>query len=301
MNSVDELSSIDAERERRFRIWRQLLERYPDGRNVPPAFVRQLAIYGGMGQGVWMDKQATTGAIVAGGLAVGLNWANGYDGDGQGEDSFVYSYPRTKRAGRSDANEVQAVKNASRLQLPVFFIDAVTSPSTRQIRLAWVTEWDDEQAAFLLSFSRELTESRDAELPFRLEKASDDRRPSTIKSRPAQRLFRFHVLKRYGSRCAICSVRNPQLLDAAHLRPAESLGCDDARNGLVFCKTHHKALDARLITINPDTLEVEILESGESYESLKIDFRSIKGLRAKPHVDALNWLYSFRGSRAATT
>src|SRR6266478_1858406 len=56
-----------------------------------------------------------------------------------------------------------------------------------------------------------------------------------------QQRFRFHVLAKYGPQCAVCSISHPQLLKAAHMRGKADQGCDDWRNGIVLCATHHDA------------------------------------------------------------
>jgi len=82
--------------------------------------------------------------------------------------------------------------------------------------------------------------------PFRLvEERRTTRRQ--VEARVGQPRFKFQVFERYGSRCAVCDISAPQLLDAAHLRPKKEHGSDDPRNGLVLCASHHRALDAGLL------------------------------------------------------
>lgn len=293
---ASERPEIAAERARRYRIWGELSSRYPAGFGMPPSSVRQLGIYGGMGQGIFVDKKRTTGVLVENGIAVGLNWANGYVDDGPEGNRFIYGYPSTRRPGLADANEIAAVKNARALDLPVFFIDAVTHPTVRDVRLAWVLDWDDEQKAFVLAFDEA---DRGAPItmagqPFVLDKPADDRVGSKGKARPGQRMFKYRTLKRYGSRCALCTLSVPDLLDAAHLKPSALLGTDDERNGLVLCKVHHVALDRRFIAINPETLCIEPLKPQYSLDELKIEHTSILQLREKPATEALAWLYAHR-------
>jgi putative restriction endonuclease len=287
---------IIKERQRRYNLWSELLSRWPGGIDAPPSGVRELHIYGGMGQGIFVDKQRTTGAIAEKGIAVGLNWANGYPEDGLDGDDFIYSYPSTNRSGQSDANEIQAVKNAKTLDLPLFFIDAVTRPLVRNVRLAWVADWDDSQMAFHLVFSKpdyDCTAAASTK-PFVLDKVRDDRGTTRSKSRPGQRFFKYRVLRRYGSQCALCSLSVPALLDAAHLKPSSLKGTDDERNGLVLCKLHHAALDERLIAINPETLHVEPRKPLYSLTQLKIEYTSIEHLASKPAREALDWLFNHR-------
>lgn len=279
---------------RRNDLWKRLLKQYPGAVNIPAAFVRSLGIYGGMGQGVFVDKKRVTGAITKNGVAVSVNWSRWYEMDGPDGDFFIYSYPRTRRAGRSDANEVEAVKNAKRLDLPLFFIDSVTHPTTRDVRLAWVVDWDDGQQAFVLVFT---ADKRSVDLEsdkgtFELDKTRDDRVSGSVKRRRGQKLFRYTVFKRYGPICAFCGLTVPGCLDAAHIKGSAQLGTDDARNGMVLCKVHHAMLDQKLVAVNPSTLEIETNTPQYSLADLRISYRSIRHLRQKPDITALEWLHA---------
>ncbi len=84
------------------------------------------------------------------------------------------------------------------------------------------------------------------------------------------------------------------MLDGAHLRPKRLKGTDDARNGLVLCALHHRALDGDLYAIDPDSLRVCIAADGPSLADLRIRRESINHLPKKPHRDALEWLWRRR-------
>lgn len=78
------------------------------------------------------------------------------------------------------------------------------------------------------------------------------------KQRLHQPVFRATVLRAYGWRCAVCSLRHSELLDAAHI-VADRLeeGIPVVRNGLAMCKIHHAAYDQHILGIRPDSV-VEI-------------------------------------------
>jgi len=68
-----------------------------------------------------------------------------------------------------------------------------------------------------------------------------------------QRGFRETVLKAYRNQCALCRLRHPELLDAAHIiGDLEDNGEPIIQNGLSLCKIHHVAYDQNIIGINPD-------------------------------------------------
>ena len=89
--------------------------------------------------------------------------------------------------------------------------------------LGWVEEWDDDGELFLITFAasqptpRASVEEED-DLPFQLEREASSGRKTTAPTRPGQHRFSYRVLRRYGSRCAVCDVSNKALLDAAQLR-----------------------------------------------------------------------------------
>lgn len=50
--------------------------------------------------------------------------------------------------------------------------------------------------------------------------------------------FAKKVKEAYKNQCAMCSVKNPKLLIAAHIRPTHMGGIDDISNGLCLCRNH---------------------------------------------------------------
>jgi|SRR5215470_7866510 len=68
-----------------------------------------------------------------------------------------------------------------------------------------------------------------------------------------QAVFRPKVLRAYQNQCALCRLRHPPLLDAAHILPDHHHRGDPVvPNGLAMCKIHHAAYDANIIGIRPD-------------------------------------------------
>src|SRR5262249_40946673 len=118
-------------------------------------------------------------------------------------------------------------------------------------------------------------------------------RTVTNRARPGQARFRFAVFKRYGAKCTFCRITEPKLLEAAHLCPVEENGCDDSRNGLVMCLTHHKAFDVGLLLIDPDSREVRPGYAAD-LNSIGVVVTNIAHLERPPHPDALAWVWSRR-------
>ncbi|MBT3378816.1 MAG: HNH endonuclease [Lentisphaerae bacterium] len=68
-----------------------------------------------------------------------------------------------------------------------------------------------------------------------------------------QQGFRERVLDAYRNRCAICRLRHPELLEAAHILPdGHPNGDPIVPNGLSLCKLHHAAFDGNFLGIRPD-------------------------------------------------
>lgn len=73
-----------------------------------------------------------------------------------------------------------------------------------------------------------------------------------------QPVFRSMVMRAYENHCAVCALRHPVLLDAAHIvEDKHELGAAALRNGLSLCKIHHAAYDEGILGVSPD-LAVEI-------------------------------------------
>lgn len=74
-----------------------------------------------------------------------------------------------------------------------------------------------------------------------------------VKQRIHQAQFRGAVLPAYSDKCAICSLKETRLLDAAHIiGDVEERGEPIVSNGLSLCTIHHRAYDEHLVGIAPD-------------------------------------------------
>ena len=283
------------EREYRRALWADLA-RLGGPQGVSPAELRRLTIYGGA-QGIWVDK-ARTGSLTQDGrgVTVGMLHTGRSYADDLAEDGALYHYPDTNRPKGRDWAEIEATKNAGRLGLPVFVV-AYPSPGSavRDVHLGWVEGWDDDSGLFLITFGDQqqpqVLEKPEDEVPFLLvERKTPGKREVT--ARQGQQRFKFRVFQRYGRQCAVCGMSVSEVLDAAHIRPKNKRGSDDPRNGLVLCATHHRASDAGLFSIRPETFEICYRASGPTGKALGIGFRTIKRLPRQPHHDAVTWLWN---------
>jgi putative restriction endonuclease len=68
-----------------------------------------------------------------------------------------------------------------------------------------------------------------------------------------QARFRGRVVPAYSSQCAICTLKEIRLLDAAHIvGDVEPGGEPTVTNGLSLCSIHHRAFDQSLVGVTPD-------------------------------------------------
>lgn len=112
-------------------------------------------------------------------------------------------------------------------------------------------------------------------------------------------VFRRSLLELYGSSCVVCrqGLRIGGLfeVEAAHIVPRHKFGCDDARNGLALCKSHHWAFDVGLIGVDSDyriivpgiALEVEENEPLEVFRGVELLEPTDEALAPRP--EALEW------------
>ena len=118
-----------------------------------------------------------------------------------------------------------------------------------------------------------------------------------------QPVFRASVMRAYETRCAVCSLRHGELLDAAHIIPDGVEGGDPfVSNGLALCKIHHAAFDARILGITPES-RIEIrsdLLTEVDGPMLRHGLQDLHGLKLmavprarneRPAPDRLAWAY----------
>ena len=264
--------------EGRLNLWKKI-KKIPDG-EIKPSYIRELKIYKGA-TGICRDDSGICISV--------LNTGKHYPDD-IFDEGILYHYPNTpKRPKTFDINEINSVKECASRNLPLFVILPGNNAKKRSIKLGWVEDYDDDAEQFLIKFSE--TQPKKVEEKSEQEFIAKTKRKKKLKEVPTrsnnQTKFRFDVLKRYGSKCALCNIDNKHLVDAAHIIPVDEDGTDDPRNGLILCKNHHAAFDRNLFKINPDNFSINT-------EDNKINISEIN-LRTKtgkmPHKKALEYRF----------
>jgi putative restriction endonuclease len=277
-------------------LWREAmwaeLKALPSWPNVSPGLLREMGIYGGAA-GIWLDK-ATTGSISSTGIAVSVLHTGKHYDDDLDEDGVIYHYPTTKRHPSFDKGEIDGVKEAGALKIPVFVI--IKKGKNRQVRRAWVMDHDDTNRLFLFEFGEYQPELFAIEIDKSPFKAKGERRLSVDQVMRIERnpRFKFEVIKKYSGKCVVTGLNVVEMLDGAHVIPVADGGTDDPRNGLLLSASHHRAYDKHLWSINPKTLLIETRTDGPSLERMRFEVRSLEHLiekNALPHSDALDIRY----------
>ena len=171
---------------------------------------------------------------------------------------FRYMYRGTDSAHRDNVG----LRFAMEQRLPLVYFLAVARGRYQALRPAHVLDESRNDRSFWIG----LGEPAD---PFAPAEPSDLRHYATTEAlqRLHQGRFRERVLDAYRERCAFCSLRHRELLDAAHIIPdSEPGGVPEVRNGIALCRLHHATFDRyvvgirprdHVITVRPDVMEEE--------------------------------------------
>ncbi len=105
--------------------------------------------------------------------------------------------------------------------------------------MGYILSFDESARAFLISFEKADTdrplEEVSEDSPFHLKEDGRSGRAST-KTRPDQTKFKYEVMERYGSRCAVCDIQIKEMLQAAHICGREFGGSYNPETVLYFVR-----------------------------------------------------------------
>jgi putative restriction endonuclease len=165
------------------------------------------------------------------------------------EDGVLYRY----QDGPIDNHFNMWLRNAHILRVPIVYFIGTRPNWYRPEYPAFVEADYPEQRSVLISFGRMIGPYDERE-PVHIDDSIERRYVvRLVKQRIHQAQFRGAVVPAYRERCAICSLRQIRLLDAAHIVPdADEHGKPLISNGLSLCSIHHRAFDEDLVGISPD-------------------------------------------------
>lgn len=144
------------------------------------------------------------------------------------------------------------LRSAMQRQVPLIYFFGIEAGSYVPAWPVYVVNDDRWSLTFTVALD---APSAQLEASQPLEVAEPRRRYITtnFRRRLHQRTFRQRVLTAYRERCAVCSLRHRELLDAAHIvGDREPEGEPRITNGLALCKLHHAAFDNHFMTVDPD-------------------------------------------------
>ncbi len=170
-----------------------------------------------------------------------------YDDVFDAEDSIVlYHY----RAGSPDQADNRALRAAHALQTPLIYFRGISPGQYHPIAPVFVAQDDPVGSMVVLEVAL-----RHADLQGEGIVSSEGARRyrwQEVRRRYHQARFRRDVLHAYRNRCAICSLREPELVEASHIiRDSDPRGVATVVNGIALCAIHHLAYDRNLLGIDP--------------------------------------------------
>jgi putative restriction endonuclease len=171
-------------------------------------------------------------------------YADVADPDGGG---FAYAY----RAGAIDQADNRALRSAFEMQTPVVYFRGFAPGQYLVVAPMFVTADDPVTRTVLLQQGLPVQDMQ----PGGLVSGPDVRAWATREARYRlhQQRFKVDVMRAYRHRCAICALRERELVQAAHIVPdPEPEGIAAVVNGLALCAIHHLAYDRNLLGIDPD-------------------------------------------------
>jgi putative restriction endonuclease len=181
-------------------------------------------------------------------LSVNTSYRSPYD-DEETPDGFAYAY----RAGEIDQPDNRALRAAFELQVPLAYFVGTRPGWYRPEWPMFVTADDPLERRVTLTTGRMVGpyDEREPLLPSDVIERRYAVRETRVRLHQAR--FRGRVLPAYANQCTICRLKEPRLLDAAHIVPDSQLaGEPTVSNGLSLCSIHHRAFDEDLVGVTPD-------------------------------------------------
>lgn len=164
----------------------------------------------------------------------------------EGAVSFSYAY----RDGPIDQADNRSLRAAYELQTPLVYFRALSPGLYLVVAPMFVTDDDSDSRTVRLEQGLPMVDMRSGGLV----SPPDVRAYATREARYRlhQQRFKLDVMRAYRHRCAICRLRERDLVQAAHIVPdTEPEGIAAVVNGLALCAIHHLAFDRNLLGVDP--------------------------------------------------
>lgn len=166
-----------------------------------------------------------------------------YDDDLDPADGLLrYAY----RTGAVDGGDNRKLRRAAELGLPLILLQGIRAGVFVPRMPVFLIEDDPVQRIVKVAVDESLRFVR----PGTVDQRAYVERLTRL--RLHQPVFRARVLAAYELQCAICRLKHPDLLDAAHIVGDAENGQPIVPNGLSLCKIHHAAYDRGILGVRPD-------------------------------------------------
>ena len=185
-----------------------------------------------------------------------------------GDEAVDYAF----MGQNADAAENRWLREAMANGVPFIYFLGTAPGIYKALIPSFVIGWDTATLKARIAFAAE------EEAGLKVPETAAERRYALrqVKQRLHQATFREAVITAYRGRCALSGLREPVLLDAAHIieDKHEQLGQPVVQNGIPLAKTHHAAFDAHLIGVDPDfkihvSRRILTQKDGPTLEALK--------------------------------
>jgi len=161
--------------------------------------------------------------------------------------AILYHY----RAGSIDQPDNRALRAACLEQVPLIYFHGIARGQYMVVQPVFVTADDPAARTVLLEVGLPVTDLAGGGLVSPPDVRAYALRETRV--RLHQQRFRRDVLRAYRHRCAVCTLREQALVQAAHIEEdVGETGIAAVINGIALCAIHHLAYDRNLMGINPE-------------------------------------------------
>jgi putative restriction endonuclease len=228
---------------------RQLIQAYDDLVPIRELregfeFAGERVSYGSFQKGIHRARQQSGPAALTLTTSYKDPYADAFD---QGGALFTYGY----RAGSIDQADNRALRAAHALQTPLVYFRALSPGQYLVVAPMFVTADDPASRTVVLEPGLPGQDMRSDGLVSSAEVRAYATREARY--RLHQQRFKIDVMRAYRHQCAICRLREHELVQAAHIVPdVESEGIAAVVNGMALCAIHHLAFDRNLLGVDPE-------------------------------------------------
>jgi len=160
--------------------------------------------------------------------------------------AILYAY----RSGSLNHPDNRALDAAFEYQVPLIYFKGVEKGQYAVVQPVFVTDRDPETRMVLPEPGLPLADMTGEGLV--TPKAVRTVALREVKVRLDQHRFRREVMRAYRRRCTVCTLKRPELVQAAHIVEfADPDSLSDVGNGLALCAIHHLAYDRNVMGIDP--------------------------------------------------